>query len=190
VPHVLQKDLACVLHDSTIVWEQSIIHTCPLTHVITLNLTKPDNTKSILINDSNHLLFQAKDKYYHICGKVFMQTEEGALLLKITIQSDDLNQKQYVEDLVKTKNINANALAQFQLADKDYTFYNELETQNKIRDYVCNNFVSILHLFKNMQNKFTRIYDSNGNDLTIYANNGNIIVPQCTRVKTVNVKLL
>jgi hypothetical protein len=181
------RDLSCSLHDSTIVWESNIIHDCPLTHVITLNLTKPVNTKSILINESNHLLFQAKNRYITICGKMFLMTEEGALLLKIIVQSDDLSQQQYIEDLVKTKNVNSNALAQFQLADKDYSFYNELETQNKIRDYVCNNFLSILYTFKNMENKFRRVLDSNGNNLILYVKNGNVIVPQCIEINKINV---
>ena len=70
-------DLFCILHDSTVIWTDKIIHTtCPYNEIATMQLTSGGSGEIIFFNKTFNLLFQIESKV-KACGREMILTKEG-----------------------------------------------------------------------------------------------------------------
>jgi hypothetical protein len=76
------KDIKCELHDSIIVWENDIIHKCPL-YEVSNTLFKIKGF--FLWNDREKLSFQF-EKFLNICNNQLIHTAEGLFLSRFKIE--------------------------------------------------------------------------------------------------------
>jgi hypothetical protein len=71
-------------------------------------------------------------------------------------------------------------------ADKEnFALYLKLQ---KLDDNICTNFLSIINSYKLEENRFFKIYDSNGNDLVLHNADGIIYIPQCKEISNIKIE--
>ena len=77
-----QRDYACLLKNSIVIWNQDIIHKCPFNKIAKINLNKTGN---IIINFNHKLLFQIiENKEIHcevLLDNIGMEVENFVLTL-------------------------------------------------------------------------------------------------------------
>jgi len=168
------KDRKCELHDSIIIWENDIIHKCPL-YEVSNTLFKIKGF--FLWNDREKLGFQFEN-FLNICNSQVIQTTEGLFLSRFK-----------VEEAQKTPPLNGELkeLTNMLLADEDFARIESIEARNKIILQQCVNLKNNLRLLEKLEDEFLITEDYNKNEIVFYSNHGNVYKPRCAQVNTVEI---
>ena len=77
------------------------------------------------------------------------------------------------------------ALEDLTLADIDFNEYQSMirGMHQKIND--CNIFMTTVHTLKLFNNRFSRIFDEDGDELILYSMSGNLLIPTCVKVNRI-----
>jgi hypothetical protein len=140
-----------------------------------MNLNVSDNIWS---SDKEKLLFQVTNKVKK-CGLTMLETTEGIFL------AENLNLAlNKVDRELKT-------LHHMILADSDYKELLNIKRASKINQKVsknlCKTIKMILNIYKKQHNKYLLLNDNNGNEVTLFNNDGVILVANCINVSKINI---
>ena len=160
--------LECRMHESLIVWKDSVIQKCPYERVG--KKTSMVARENIVYSKTDELLFQILDKV-DICGMTSYTTSEGLLL---TTDSKASNLKLKTDDLT--------AIHDLIIADLNAANYSSLLLYRQTQMEACKLALMTLRVFSKMGNKLIRIKDSHENDVIVYANGGNLFYPTCVPI--------
>jgi hypothetical protein len=170
-PHCAIKDKQCSLHDSIVVWSKTIIHDCPL-YDIGKGYFKWEN--NILVStEETHLAFQPISIVEH-CGSKVVLTSDGLFLSLYMV-------KTAIKDMNGIKNIKS--LMDMSLADRDFDKVTAIKKRKEIVKDLCSMVKMNLKMHMHETNSYFRIPDLSGNEIIMYANEGNIYKPLCTKIK-------
>ena len=182
-------DKYCILHDSTVIWDQSIIHSCPFKAYKVEEFTQQGE---LLINANNNVFYKINKKREHACGLSFYTTEEGVYLTeynsskRANLELSQLNITQ--KNLTESSNDNTQLEVAIKtiLANIDYNqFQNRLINLSRKRDSCLRNYAFMLAQ-KFHDDKFFRTFN-NGKEEIWYTTQNRILIPQCTQVEGVQI---
>ena len=161
----------------SIIWNQNIIHECPFQILKQLNLNVSENIWS---SDQERLVLQTTRKVKQ-CGITFYETVEGFHIipgeLGITLPKNDRELKT-IHHLI--------------LSDMDYRELINIKRTSKlnlkINENMCKTVQMIIHVYKKQHNKFITINDAAGNEITIYNNDGLILLAECINIQNITIQ--
>ena len=166
----------CVINNSILVWNSSVIHRCPYERVgIDSNFTWQDN--SVLIDYNNNIILQPTKKI-ETCNLTLYYTNEGLYVtsvkdLEILDKSD-----------IKTSS-NSNLMDKLILSNIDFNEFNDLKWLKFVDTQVCTVLQSLLILYTRFEEEFLKVFNSKGEKAIIYTNNGIIYAPECVKVSII-----
>ena len=168
------KDKKCELHDSIIIWDNEIIHRCPL-YEISNTLFKIKGF--FLWNEREKLGFQF-EKFVNVCNAQVIQTTEGLFLSRFKIN-----------DAQRTPPVNGEIkeITNMLLADEDFARIEAIEARNKIILQQCVNLKNNLRLLEKMEDEFLITEDYNKNEIVFFSNHGNVYKPRCAKVNSIEI---
>jgi len=168
------KDKKCELHDSIIIWDNEIIHKCPL-YEVSNTLFKIKGF--FLWNDREKLGFQF-EKFVNVCNSQVIQTTEGLFLSRFKI--NDAQQTPPLNGELKE-------LTNMLLADEDFSRIEAIEARNKIILQQCVNLKNNLRLLEKLEDEFLITEDYNKNEIVFYSNHGNVYKPRCAIINKIEI---
>ena len=167
-------DLACILPHVTIIWDRTLIHSCPYYRVQNLNATMSDN---IVLGDN--FLFQTTRTLVD-CGMQILETTEGVFLT-----TDKKAQDLEASDMEVRENFN------LLLADVDFKSLGLLKILNRLSqrssESMCNIIKTELKLFQRHFDEYLIIYDMYNNQVVVYNNFGELRKANCEQIKQIEV---
>ena len=165
------KDLECPMSESIIIWEKTIVHSCPYAKVDSIEVKVRTGNK--LTSDT--VLFQLTKEVTE-CGIKLFETNEG-----LYISSDEK-----AKDL--PKNTGSIEIGSFlAIAELDDHKWNFMKKLLHLDMKICTNFISTINTRRSMTNGFFSVYDVKGNKLTLLNIDGTIYIPDCKPIKTIYV---
>lgn len=135
---------------------------------------------NIWTSDQERLLLQTTRKINH-CGITFYETTEGFFLVpgEFNISLPQLERE------VKT-------IQHLVLADIDYKELLNIKRANKlnarINTNLCKTLQMVLNIYAKQHNKYMTINDVMGNKLTLFNNDGLILLAECIEINNITVK--
>ena len=167
-------DGVCSLSASIIVWDSSIVHSCPLFYVISANLTKMsklegEETNILVANDKN-LLFNLVDKEIITnCRNIlFYKTSQGLYLT--------LDKRALALPAISNEVTDLNKLI---LAETDMDKFRLYEDTRHVAFEVCLMLENILRLATTHHNQYFTMTDTNDEEIILYVKEGNVFIPKC-----------
>lgn len=150
------------------------MHSCPFRRVSNGNFR---SNGVYFVEDSQKLGFQFKRFETH-CGVDMIYTTEGLYVAPLTVELKDLEKYEDFSDTRGTLDL--------VLADEDFKFIESLENEKYLLYKECVSFLMSLKIFALSENIFLRVTDYKNNDIIIYTTNGQIYVPNCIKIPSVN----
>ena len=78
------------------------------------------------------------------------------------------------------------------MANIDYNNHEIIKSVLKIIDksnfQICNLFKSIINIYQMLNNKYTKLTDIHNNQIIIYNNFGELLIPQCIAIKEIEIQ--
>ena len=180
------SDLSCVLPNGIMIWDKTILHSCPYGYVQTGNFTASGSviystpgSKLSVNNTAVHALFQLLEPV-EACGVLFYGTSEDLYVTQQEVRH--LTKDALAPDLQVMQHLT--------LADEDFTAFILNEAIIKLHILTntlnCLSFKMLLESLRKInQNQFIKINDPQGNNLIIYVEHGNLYIPQCQPINTI-----
>ena len=185
------KDLSCNLHDSIVIWNINIIHYCPLVFVKNILFNVKNN---FIYSEHDNLLFTVIDQINH-CGEKFYSTEEGILLFHVSLitNRNRYNNKKpdntYIAKKFQRLNqTDSSLMRDLILSTIDFSQFTELKNLLNTQTSICANFIMNLNIIKSFNDKFSRIFATNGDVTILYSKNNTIIIPKCKSIKSIIIR--
>ena len=168
------SDLFCLLGDSTIVWDRSVIHDCPFNQIYSSFFFRDSDDTSLYFDTEKHIAVKLikLEKY---CNKTVIKTAEGLYLSSEILPGTELN-------LLDSK-----GLQDLMLSDFDYSTRGLFKIAEKIDYGTCKAIQISLSMFRSLNDKFMLLNDFNKNDVILYTNNGLILLPTCVNIHAINI---
>ena len=150
------------------------MHSCPFRRVSNGNFRSNGVN---FVEDSQKLGFQFK-RFETQCGVDMIYTTEGLYVAPLTVELKDLEKYEDFSDTRGTLDL--------VLAGEDFKFIESLENEKYLLYKECVSFLMSLKIFALSENIFLRVTDYKNNDIIIYTTNGQIYVPNCIKIPSVN----
>jgi hypothetical protein len=162
---------------SIIVWEDELVHECPISLV-----------KSIQLQTIGKALMNTKEnKYFELLENVTIcyniqawKTAEGIYL---TQNNEALILQKVTDDIKVIDNLI--------LAEMDYHSINLLQTRTMLtrqtNEKICQVYKTFMNMYKKMDNEFFIFNDFNGNEAVLYTDQGQIFVPNCIQISKIEI---
>ena len=174
------SDFSCRINGAIIVWDKSVIKTCPFRRVIR-NINFEIIDKSFLAKQHNIVLkFKSTEKH---CGHQLIKTVEGPFLRFEEQDHSFFNQSDFSEsepDVVDLKK-----LFQLTLATIDYGRVLEISDLRKVFHFQCQMFKSLIDSFTLKHDQYAKFTDIRGEEIIFYTIFGELYEPKCVRIDTV-----
>ena len=172
VPFCRASDLFCIRQDHIIVWTQDVIHSCPF-EVIKIETTFAKGNLFICLIDN--LLFQAID-IEESCGEQIIRTTEGLYILRADKATS-----------FRTSTSTDHDIQELAFADADYIKYKTFKHFSELQASFCYHAANTLQVFSKFENEYIEINDVKGNPIILYASNGQLYLPHCTRIEVIDI---
>jgi hypothetical protein len=169
-PHCSVKDKQCVLHDSVVVWDKTVIHECPLYEIGSSRFELKEN---ILISTTeNHLAFEAVSVTEQ-CGVKMVSTSDGLFIASVKPVS-------IIQKAPGLKDMKG--LIDMTLADADYDKIVAIRKRSELITDLCNMLTMSIKMHMHETNSYFKIPDLNGHQIILYVNEGNLYKPLCAKI--------
>jgi hypothetical protein len=169
------KDMVCELHESILVWDQSVFHDCPYEKIPLEGIFLWD--KNVLKNVVSDIVLQPTRRI-SICSNVTaFETNEGLYvswnlgpIIKVSIAKG-------VQDITN-KLILANVDYQ---QDTMLGYFKALDMQ------MCAVMSNMLNIASRLDDEFFEVSNNKGKNAILYIRNGMIFVPECVEVDSIQI---
>ena len=161
------------MHDSIIIWNPNVIHTCPYEQVLTSDFKTAEG--NILISTDKKLLLQILRKVGD-CDITMYVTYEGFF---VTLQNNakglpiSLDSSTIVTDMI--------------LSESDFKNYELRKALEVIDKRMCDIMLGLIKASSHGSRDFVVVKNYNNNDLILYNEFGTLLIPQCVQVKEIEV---
>jgi len=172
-------DKKCKLDRNIIVWNDTVIHSCPFDLIQKIHLTKSNN---FAVNMNENIAFKIKN-ITNQCKLPMYETEEGSFLIKWQFLKD--LQKEHIHIKLDENKEKANAKMEGLLATIDYDAYYNNKNLDLLKREECRNFYNTLNSLSGLENIFTRIITDQHEERIVFSKGGNIFFPICLSVENV-----
>ncbi len=166
------KDYKCQIEKSILVWDKSVIHSCPFEQVEISGDFKSDGT--VLINYDSNIVLQPVTKVMG-CNMELFRTNEG---LFITKQANSATLQLHNVKPSKDNNI----INKLMLANLDFDELTSIKWLEFIDTQVCTVYSVLMQVYRHLEGEFLRITNSKGEEAILYTKNGLIYGPECVEI--------
>jgi hypothetical protein len=162
----------CILESFTVVWNSSIIHECPYESVVYTDFKWV--TPSIIRSDKQKLAFELLEPVVACKTYKLYSTTVGLFVTKVKLRSSTH---------LKEKSETLNLL----LSDSDYSKLENINSFSVLNRRACYVNMNMLQLYKKTEDKFFKLRDIDSNEAIFYSNYGQIFVPICFPVTSIQI---
>jgi hypothetical protein len=200
------KDLSCILHDSTVIWNKDVIHECPYEKILPdltiRSLGANSNLWTTKIPKPKTIRLQPKEIITYHGHKRQTKDKQPSLLFKITEAITQCNHTMYTTSeglyLILSNNTlnlsisnqkSADLKSHFELLEAEFDALQEQMYENFeiLTTSVCNTNKNILQLFKLLENTYFYYSDITGTKVILYSNHGSVFEPTCLEIKKIEI---
>ena len=178
-PYCIASDKRCQMHDSIIIWDESIFHNCPLYHI-----SRETFVADLVSKNPNMLLAHPKMAFQvttseQLCGLKTVQTTEGVYLSLFT--NDKINKK-------PPENIDINEIKELLLSDIDFESHSHAVDHRFLLHQDCNTLKTILQSFAITNKEDFLTYTMPDGDTTVfYSYMKNIYTANCKNIYSLTI---
>ena len=179
----------CMFDDEVIIWDPlNIIHDCPFSLIGNVTLVEnvaQTNHYKLYMSKNNHWLFNMTLDNYFTCTckgkrKLLFRTSEGPYL---NIKGDARESF----DCIKSEIMDETTITNLMLAESDWAREKAYQERTELNYEICKSFNMQLHTFALFHDRSFRIRDLKDNEAIVYSMDGQIYVPQCKKIQTIEV---
>ena len=165
------RDLECKLHDSVVIWEPDVIHSCPFELLWIADFEVIH--ENLYVTNTSKLLFQVTG-YIQECGQTLLTTSKGMFLGP-------------TEANITKGKPSFKSVGNLMLADEDLKNLQLTRMYRSVSRSLCYLSTWTLSLLAHFHDRYLTIQDVRGNDMVIYTYHGSLYVPQCYLVSQIEI---
>ena len=180
----LATDFVCFLSDSTVIWDRSIVHQCPLKYVHSLHNVSFFHQLNLISSPDNNILLKIS-KQQKQCDMVTNVTTEGFFT---TIDKRALNFNYSGLDIDISGQQSLNNLLFSELDQESFkTSLLQVSLEQQIDSLDCAISKNLFALFKSFNDRFFRFKHRSNKSTILYAKNEALFIPHCQTVTSMDI---
>ena len=164
----------CRADRGILVWNSSIIHTCPFEIKQFQKRFKWDKDTSSLINSQSSIILNPVKRVKE-CGIPMFETNQG---LHVALDQYEATLKSFKVKTIEIEDISNQMI----LANIDFNQYKELRWFKEIDKQICSLLWMTLNLYSHHHRKYLKISNNKGNKVILYTEHGIVYVPECISI--------